>query len=106
MAGSHARAARPHPAAGTIADACGAQLPPSACGAAPMPWTFAHTPWTSTHAPAETITLSHAVPHPGSLKMVAGKLDGHDAPVRGPQSHVHRAAPASSSASASRTFEG
>jgi hypothetical protein len=86
---SHARAVCPQAAVGTMVDAFGVQLPPWACGNAPMPWTFAHTPWTSTHAPAETTTLSHAVVHPWSLKTVAVKLEGQNAPVSGPQPQVH-----------------
>jgi hypothetical protein len=105
MTDSHARAARPHPAFGTAEEACGAQRPPCACGDAPMPWTFAHCPWTLTHAPADTLTLSHALvlAHPGSLKIVAVNVDGQEAPVSGPQSHVHWGSPASRSANASRT---
>jgi hypothetical protein len=99
---SHARAVCPQPAVGTIVDALGLQLPPWACGNASMPWTFAHCPWTSTQAPAETTTLSQAVVHPWSLKTVAVKLDGHDAPAAAPQLHVHWAWPAARSASASR----
>jgi hypothetical protein len=101
---SQARAVCPQLAIGTTVDALGAQLPPWAWGDAPMPWTFAHTPWTSTQAPAETTTLSHAVVHPWSLKTVAVKLDGQDAPVSGPQPHAHWAWPAASSARASRTW--
>jgi hypothetical protein len=87
-AGAGAHAALPQPAIGTTAEDRGVQLPPSAGGDAPMPWTFAHFPWTLTQAPADTSTLSHALVHPGSPKIVAVKLDGHDAPVRGPQSHM------------------
>jgi hypothetical protein len=78
---SHARAARPQPATGTTVDALGEQLPPCACGDAPMPRTFAHCPWTLMQTPAETLTLSHALVHPVSLKTDAVKLDGQDAPV-------------------------
>jgi hypothetical protein len=103
MTDSHARAARPQPAIGTTVDDWGAQLPPCACGDAPTPRTFAHCPWTLTQAPADTLTLSQALVHPWSPKIVAVKLEGQDAPVSGPQSHVHRGAPATRSASASRT---